>query len=573
MATKSAVLAVKIISDAKDFKKGTDEAASGLEKFKGKMSKLTVPALAVGAGLLKVGSDFGKMASDFQQNSGAVDAVFKGMSGQVDKLASESAKKLGLSGNDYKQYSALIGSQLKNAGTPMDQLVGKTDGLINMGADFAAQFGGTVPDAIAAMSSALKGEFDPIEKYGVSLSAAKIEAEAMAMGAKKVNGTLTDQQKQAAILSLINKQGADAMGANAREANTAAGAQARMTAAYTDMGTQLGTILLPIMSKAAEILATVVDWISKNQEMVTILAVGLGILAGAILVLNGVMAVMNVIAALNPFVLLGVAVAALIGFIIYLATQTKFFQTVWAAVAKFCADAWKAFVGFISGVWKGFMGWINGALRNIGSFFSSIFSGIGRFIGTVVNNIRNVLRYRVQLRVLHRPWSHQRNHRQPSTPSVESSTRSSAAVGTIFSRVFNGARSIVLGVINAIVGAFNNISGAVQGAISWVSSLFNGFSVPGWMRDVMKFMGMGSTGFDMTLGTDLTGLPAGMGATGGASMAGFFGGGGSSRTEVTNVNITVNGAIDPVSTAKQIKKLLNADALRNGSINAGGSIY
>ncbi len=451
MAPKSAVLAVKIISDARDFKKGTDEAASGLDKLKSNMSKLTVPALAVGAGLLKVGSDFGKMASDFEQNSGAVDAVFKNMSGQVDALAAGSAKKLGLSANDYKQYAALIGSQLKNAGVPMDQLVGKTDNLLQTGADFAAQFGGTVPDAVAALSSALKGEMDPIEKYGISLNQSKIDAEAAALGFEKVNGALTDQQKQAAILSLINKQGADAQGANAREADTAAGAQARLTAAYDDMGVKLGTALLPIMGQLAGILGTVVDWISQNSELVQTLAVVFGILAGAVLVLNGVMTVMNLIAAANPFVLVAIAVAALVAGIIIAYNK---------------------------------IGWFKDAVNTVGQF---------------------------------------------------------------------------------AVDAFNNISTAIQGVIDWVASLFNGFSVPGWLKDVMRFMGAGATGFDMAVGYDLSGLPAGMGATGTMPLGGLFGGAGNSRTEVTNVNVTVNGALDPNAVARQINDLLKRHTKNSGS--------
>lgn len=457
MAAKSAILAVRIISDAKDFKKGTDEAASGLDKLKSNMSKLTVPALAVGAGLLKVGSDFGKMASDFEQNSGAVDAVFKGMSKQVDSLASESAKKLGLSSNDYKQYAALIGSQLKNGGTSMDELVGKTDGLINIGADFAAQFGGTVPDAVAALSSALKGEMDPIEKYGISLNQSKIDAEAAALGFEKVNGALTDQHKQAAILSLINKQGADSQGANAREADTAAGAQARLTAAYEDMGVKLGTALLPIMGQLAGTLATVVDWVTQNSELVQALAVTFGILAGAVLVLNGVMLIMNLIAAANPFVLVAIAVAALVAGIVIAYNK---------------------------------IGWFKDAVNAVGQF---------------------------------------------------------------------------------AVEAFNNVSNSIQGLIGWLVSLFEGFSVPGWMRDVMSFMGMGGTGFDMAVGYDLTGLPAGMGATGTAGMAGLFGGGSSAASPViNNYHVTVNGALDADAVGRQLEGILKRRARNTGSSSAAG---
>lgn len=572
MANKSAVLAVKIISDAKDFKKGTDDASDSVKKLGDGLKNLAIPALAVGAGILKLGSDYTKMASEFEQNSGAVDAVFKGNADQINKFSAESAKKLGLSGSDYKQYAALIGSQLKNAGVPMDQLAGKTDAMINQAADFAAQFGGTVPDAVEAMSSALKGEFDPMEKYGISMSAAKIEAEAMAMGAQKVNGELTDQAKMAAITSLMNKQGADAMGANAREADTAAGRQARLTASYEDMGVKLGTMLLPIMGQLADMLMKVVDWVSQNQELVGVLAVALGVLVGSILVLNGVMIVMNAIAALNPWVLIAVAVVALVGFIIYLATQTKFFQTVWEATAKFCSEAWAVFAKFATDVWNGFVGFLQDTLGNIGNFFKSIFSGIGNFVGGVLRNIGSF-------------FSSAFNFARSVVQGVVSGIQGAISgmgnvigsilnwITSIFSANFNNASNIVNAVINGIVTSFNRVSGAVQSVIGWVRNLFNGFSVPGWLRDVMRFMGVGATGITMSAGYDLSGLPAGMGATGTGTIGGILGGGSGGRTEVNNYHITVNGAIDPQGTARQIKAILTNDATRNGKIAAGGSLW
>jgi hypothetical protein len=572
MATKSAILAVKIISDAKDFKKGTDEAASAIDKLAGGMKKLAVPAIAIGAGLLKLGSDYTKMASDFEQNAGAVDAVFKGHNGEVDKLAANSAKKLGISGSDYLKYSALIGSQMKNAGVPMDKLVGKTDALINTGADLAAQFGGTMPDAVEAMSSALKGEFDPIEKYGISLSAAKIEAEAMAMGAEKVNGAFTDQAKQAAILSLINKQGADAQGANAREAGTAAGVHARLTAAYEDMGAKLGTMLLPVLSTLGELLGKVVDWVTQNSELVGVLAVGLGLLVAAILVLNGAMLIMNIIAALNPFVLIGVAVAALIGFIIYLATQTSFFGDLWANVSKFAADVWNGFVKFATDVWNGFVGFLQDTLRNIGNFFGTIFGNIGNFVGSVLRNIGNF--FTSVFNGARNIVSGVINWIIGAFNNVSNTVSSVlTSIGSWFNSVFQGINGFVTGVINGVADAFRGISSAVQGVIGWVRSLFNGFSVPGWLREVMKFMGVGATGFDMALGYDLSGLPADMGATGTMGFGGIFSGGGSNKTEVHNYNITINGALDPNAVAKQLKTIINSDAKRNGTISAGGSMW
>jgi hypothetical protein len=132
------------------------------------------------------------------------------------------------------------------------------------------------------------------------------------------------------------------------------------------------------------------------------------------------------------------------------------------------------------------------------------------------------------------------------------------------------------------VDAFNNVSNAVRNVIGWVSSLFNGFRIPGWLRDVMRFMGVGAVGFDygdgMTMkgligGPSLAGLGEDMGAVGPGSLVGLFSGGGSTSSTVNNYSITIDGALDPVAVAKQIKKILNSDAQRTGSLDIGGSLW
>ena len=64
----------------------------------------------------------------------------------------------------------------------------KTGEMIQLGADLAAQFGGSSADAVAALSSALRGEADPAEKYGLALSQTAINAELMAKGQSKLTG-------------------------------------------------------------------------------------------------------------------------------------------------------------------------------------------------------------------------------------------------------------------------------------------------------------------------------------------------------------------------------------------------
>jgi phage-related protein len=260
---------LQIIPSAKDFGRllsgqtdgpmGSAGQSAGV-KFGGTFRGAVAPILAAGA--LAAGVGFGvnfaagavQAAGDLEQSVGAIDAVFKGSAGQMHEWSADAATAVGLTKNEFNELGTLIGSQLKNGGTAMDELAPKTNQLIGLGADLSSMFGGTTKDAVAALSSALKGESDPIEAYGVSLNEAKIKAKAAELGFTAVGGALSDQAKQAAILGLVFDQTQDAQGNFARETDTLAHKQQVMNALWADGKARIGSELLPAVSAAASVL-------------------------------------------------------------------------------------------------------------------------------------------------------------------------------------------------------------------------------------------------------------------------------------------------------------------------------
>jgi phage-related protein len=216
----------------------------------GMASKIFAP-LAAGLAALGIGqvlSESVQMASALEQSIGGVDAIFKETSATVHEFAKGAATDLGLSQNSYNELAAIIGTTLKNSGTSMEDLAGETDKLIGIAADLSATFGGTVVEASGAMASALRGEFEPLRRYGVSLDQATIQARALADTGKTSASELTKNEKALATQALILEQSADATGAFAREADTLAGKQERLKAQVENVKTELGTRLLPVMS-------------------------------------------------------------------------------------------------------------------------------------------------------------------------------------------------------------------------------------------------------------------------------------------------------------------------------------
>lgn len=251
MAARSSTLSIRVDVEAGNAARQLDQVGDKAEGFGDKMSKVAGAAVAfaaVGAFVSKAA----EAASKLQQSSGGVEAVFKSSASQVKEWGKQAASTLGLAQSEYQDLATLIGAQLKNAGTAMDDLAPATNRLIEQGADLAAMYGGTTAEAVAALSSALKGEMDPVEKYGIALNDAAIQAEIAAQGLDTSTAAAKAAAKQQAVLALVTKQGADAWGAAAREQDSYASVMQQLSAVWENTMAEIGTALLPALSGLAK---------------------------------------------------------------------------------------------------------------------------------------------------------------------------------------------------------------------------------------------------------------------------------------------------------------------------------
>jgi phage-related protein len=379
-----AELVVKIVADTKDAQKGVDDVASKTSKMGGAIRGAALPAAAALAGIGVGAMAAVDAASRTEQAMGGLDSVFGKSAEQMKRWAEGAAESAGLAESEYAELATVIGAQLKNAGTPMGQIGGKTDDLIRKGADLAAMFGGSTADAVSALSSALKGETDPIEKYGVSIKAADIAAAELAEQVKKVtpeqvkaakatdkNATattvaqealkgMTSAQKKALDSATVQKQimeqTADATGKFADEQDSAAGASQIAAAQYENMKSTLGTALLPIVSELAGWLGKLAGFMTENATAVQIVVGVIAVLAAGIIALNIALSVYNTImgivavvsgaawaAALLPIFLVIAAIALVVAAIVILWKKSETFRdivmAVWNAVKVGAAAA------------------------------------------------------------------------------------------------------------------------------------------------------------------------------------------------------------------------------------------
>ena len=194
--------------------------------------------------------------SRLEQSTGGVDAVFGDARQAIDDFAATAAEKAGLSKAAVFEMATVIGAKLTGMGMDVDAAAATVVNLEQRAADMAATFGGTTTDAINAISSALTGERDPIEKYGVSLKEADVQARILALG---LDTSTTEAKKQAtaiATLDLIMQGTTATEGKFAAETDTLAGKQAILNAKMENASAQIGERLTPLMENLASFVIT-----------------------------------------------------------------------------------------------------------------------------------------------------------------------------------------------------------------------------------------------------------------------------------------------------------------------------
>lgn len=232
------------------------DAAQGATSGVGNLgsSMLSLGAAIGVAGIGKFAFDAVKAAANLEESVNAVNVVFGEAAGKIREFGETSVDAVGLAAVNVNSAATVMGSALINAGFAADEAADKTIELTTRAADMASVFNTEVPEALGAIQSALRGETDPIEKFGVSLTAAAVEAEAAALGYKKVGGEFDVTAKAAARLSIILKQTERVSGDFANTADSTANTMKRMRERFTEMQARIGTALMPAFRSFLDLL-------------------------------------------------------------------------------------------------------------------------------------------------------------------------------------------------------------------------------------------------------------------------------------------------------------------------------
>jgi SLT domain-containing protein len=245
---------LNLLADVSNFSTGiniADTEAKGLsgkmEKYGKRMAKaFALAAAAAGAMAVKIGLESVKAASDLNEEISKSEVIFGDVSDEINAFAKTADRALGLTQKEALSAASTFATFGKASGLAGKDLSSFSKGATTLAADLASFYNTNADEAITAIGAALRGESEPIRKYGVLLDDATLKAKAMEMGLYDGKGALDAQAKSLATYQVILDQTKDAQGDFSRTSDGLAGQQKILIAQLENLKTTMGTSLLPV---------------------------------------------------------------------------------------------------------------------------------------------------------------------------------------------------------------------------------------------------------------------------------------------------------------------------------------
>lgn len=577
---KSAILSIKILTDARDAQKGLGTAEKGVGKFQKGIQSAALPAAAALAGIGAAAIAMGRAAAEDAQSQALLAKALRNSTGASDKAIAATEEHLAA----MSAASGVADDELRPAMGALVRATGDAD-KAQAGLASALDISAATGKDVGAVSNALaKG-------YAGNTSALG----RLVPGLDKAILATGDMDKIMAELARTTG------GASAAAADTAAGRMQRMTVAMDEAKESIGAALLPAMARFATVLSKVAALVQKHSTLFVILAGVIATVAAAILVINAVTTIYTAVtaiagavsgaawlAALWPILLVIAAVLLVVGAIVLLWKKSERFRSivlaVWAAikraaaaVASWLKSAWGAVWAFVADkvrafqtVFRAVFAVVQVVARVVWAAISAyvraylaVFRAVFAVVSTVARVIGNAVRavWSAVFGALRTAVNYFRAVFRAAMDSINSKVGAIAgAVRRAWESVFGALRRAASGAATFIARPFYVIRDAVDSVIGRIRDLIAWF---GRIR-IPKISLPSIPGFNSAAALSAAAAP-GVAATSGRLAAPRA----ASSSRSGGVTFVINGAIDPEATARQIRRILSAHDRRVGLGGAG----
>lgn len=311
-----------------------DEVNSGSGPFQAALGKLGGTAKAGGlaiaggiaAGAAGIATLTGKMLNaraELEQQLGGSEAVFGQYATDIQNIAKDSYKNMGLSQNEFLAGANKMGSLYQGAGVSVQDSMKMSAEAIQRATDVASIMGIDTSFALESVAGMAKGNFTMMDNLGVTMNDTALNAYALEKGIGKTTQQMSMQEKVSLATQMFLEKTAKYAGNYAKENETLAGSINTTKKAFQDFmsgGGNMQNFITSLIDTAkiaapeiVKILPEIVNGISQLiQQLAPVVAELLLTLVPAIV--NAAVSIMNALVQQLP-TLIQVLVSALPQFI------------------------------------------------------------------------------------------------------------------------------------------------------------------------------------------------------------------------------------------------------------------
>ena len=233
--------------------------SSAFSALNTKFGKAAIALLAVAAAAAVAVAAFKTVSAGVQRASDLAEQVdfSKIVMGdgfdKASKAADELSNKFGVLRKDTLNVATTSASLAKNLGFTREEATGLGVDVALLASDLSSAANTSFDQAATAIQALFRGESDPIERFGVTITEAAVEAEALSSGLARTKEEIDSNVKFQARWNLLIKQTADSQGNLTKTSSSFANVMRNVKGQGSEALTTLGEAFMPIAGSFARL--------------------------------------------------------------------------------------------------------------------------------------------------------------------------------------------------------------------------------------------------------------------------------------------------------------------------------
>ncbi len=237
-----------------------------------------------------------KGAADLVETVSKTEVVFGNYYSKVDQWSQTSIENMGIARSTALEMASLYGDMATGMGFGQAAAADMATELTSLAADMASFKNISIDTAETALKSVFTGETESLKNLGIVMTEANLEAYALSEGITTAYSSMSQAEKVTLRYNYVMAQSKNAQGDFARTGDSLSNQFRKLMQTVKQLGENIGTLLMPYVSKIVTALQNAVEWVTNLDEGTK----------------NTILTVAAIVAAIGPLLLVGSKVLKLI---------------------------------------------------------------------------------------------------------------------------------------------------------------------------------------------------------------------------------------------------------------------